>query len=436
MNIAIIYFALFISTIGFTQESINSTPTIQWQKKFGGSGAGIANCIQQTTDGGYIVAGTTTSIDGEVTNHHGGNDIWIVKLNDSGSIQWQKALGGSKDDEANSIQQTSDGGYIIAGITSSMDGDVTNKKEENGIDYWVVKLDASGLLQWQKVFGGDSYDDAKSVQQTIDGGYIIAGSSRSNFENEKREGLLDGFNDKSWIIKLSKNGDMQWQKFFESKGYNNPENIQQTKDKGFIIVGSTNNSIITSASDFNFYVVKLNETGAVQWQKSLGGTNDDEAYSVQQTKDNGYIIAGTTQSIDGDVTNIPGGSQDFWIVKLSVTGDILWQKAFGETANDTAYSIQQTEDGGYIMAGSSGVKDIDGTVIKLSDKGTVEWQKSLGGTEYDEFKSIRQTKDNGYILVGFSNSSDGDLKNNSNEKHGFWVLKLDAEEKTQHKLKK
>lgn len=436
MNIVTICFALFISTIGFSQESINSTPAIQWQKTFGGSNSGIANCIQQTTDGGYIVAGSTSSNDGEVTNHHGGNDIWIVKLNDSGSIQWQKALGGSKDEEANSMQQTSDGGYIIAGITSSMDGDVTNKKEENGIDYWVIKLDTNGNIQWQKVFGGDSYDEAKRVQQTIDGGYILAGSSRSNFGNDKKEGLLGGFNDESWILKLNKDGIIQWQKVFGSEGYDNPESIQKTKDKGYIMVGKTNNSIITSASDFNFYVVKFDESGTIQWQKSLGGTNDDNAYSVQQTKDGGYSIAGTTQSIDGDVTNIPGGSQDFWVVKLSKTGDILWQKAFGETAKDSAYSMQQTKDGGYIMAGSSGLKDIDGTVIKLDDKGDVEWQKSIGGTEYDEFKSIQQTKDNGYILAGFSNSSDGDLKNNSNEKHGFWVLKLDAEEKTQHKQKK
>jgi hypothetical protein len=426
MNIATIYFALFISTIGLAQESINSAPAIQWQKTFGGSGSGIANCIQQTTDGGYIVAGITTSNDGEVMNHHGGNDIWIVKLNDLGIMQWQKALGGSNADEANSIQQTSDGGYIVAGTTSSMDDDITNKKEENGIDDWVIKLDASGSIQWQKVLGGDSYDEAKSVQQTIDGGYIVAGSSRSNFRKETR-GLLDGANDESWLIKLDQNGSMQWQKVFGGEGYDNPESIQQTKDKGYIIVGESNKSIITSASDYNFYVVKLNESGIIQWQKSLGGTNDDGAYSVQQTKDDGYIIAGTTQSIDGDVTNIPGGSQDFWIVKLSVTGDILWQKAFGETAKDTAYSIQQTKDGGYIMAGSSGVKDIDGTVIKLNEKGDVEWQKSLGGTEYDEFKCILQTKDNGYILAGFSYSTDGDLKNSPSKNRGFWIVKLNAE---------
>nr|WP_315197688.1 T9SS C-terminal target domain-containing protein [uncultured Flavobacterium sp.] len=426
MNIATIYFALFISTIGFSQESINSAPTIQWQKTFGGSNSGIANCIQQTTDGGFIVAGSTNSNDGEVTNHHGGTDIWIVKLNDSGSIQWQKTLGGSKDDQANSMQQTSDGGYIIAGITSSKDGDVTNKKEENGIDYWVIKLDFSGNIQWQKVFGGDSYDEAKSVQQTIDGGYILAGSSRSNFGNDKKEGLLGGFNDESWILKLNKDGIIQWQKVFGGEGYDNPESIQQTKDKGFIMVGKTNNSIITSASDFNFYVVKFDESGTIQWQKSLGGTNDDCAYSVQQTKDGDYIIAGTTQSVDGDVTNIPGGSQDFWVVKLNLTGDIVWQKAFGETANDAAYSVQQTKDGGYIMVGSSGLKDIDAIVIKLNDKGNIEWQKPMGGSEYDEVKSIQQTKDNGYILAGISNSTDGDLENISSGNRGFWIVKLKA----------
>lgn len=426
MNKQIVIIALLINMIGFSQAVTNKLPAIQWQKKFGGSGYGTANSIQQTKEGGYIVAGITTSKEEDVTNHHGGEDIWIIKLNDSGIIQWQKALGGSKDESANSIQQTDDGGYIIAGITSSIDGDVTNKKEENGIDYWVVKLDSSGNIQWQKVFGGDSYDEAKSAQQTTDGGYIIVGSSRSNFENEKRERLLDGFNDKTWVIKLDKTGIMQWQKFFGSDGYHNPESIQQTKDKGFIIVGKTNNSIITSASDFNFYALKLDENGNTQWKKSLGGTNDDYANSVQQTKDGGYIIAGTTQSIDGDVTNIPGGSQDFWIVKLNGTGDVLWQKAFGETAKDNVYNIQQTQDGGYIMAGSSGVKDIDATIFKLNDKGIIEWQKNIGGAEYDEFKSIQQTKDEGYILAGVSSSTDGDLENIPYNKSDFWIVKLKA----------
>jgi hypothetical protein len=415
---------LLIQMMSFSQKSTAEVPYIEWMKKIGNSDLNTAKSIQQTTDGGYIVIGHTSSNEGEGVSHHGGSDIWVLKLTNRGEIQWQKALGGSNDEYASSINQTKEGGYIIAGTTMSIDGDITNKIEENGTDYWVIKLDANGNIQWQKVFGGDSYDDATDAQETADGGFIIVGSSRSNFKNEKQDGIFGGFNDENWVIKLDKNGNIQWQKLFGSKGYDNPQSIQQTMDKGFIIVGSANNNTITSASNYNFSIIKLNETGDIQWQKSLGGSNDDYANCVQQTKDGGYIIGGTTQSIDGDVINTSGGDEDFWIVKLNSSGDILWQKAFGETAKDKLYSLQQTKDDGYIMAGSHGVKDIDGIAIKLDDKGNIEWQKSIGGSEYDDFRSIVQTKDNGYIIAGKSYSTDEDLKNIYSENNGFWIIKL------------
>jgi hypothetical protein len=430
MNKLILGIAMFINAIGFSQERFLISPTIQWQKTF--EKGSQANCIQQTSEGGYIAAGYMNYYEEEATKYHRGKDVLVIKLDESGKLQWQKVLGGSMDDEANSIQQTSDGGYIIAGTTNSFDGDVTDKKEENGFDYWVIKLDTSGNVQWQKVFGGDSADVAKSVQQTLEGGYIVAGSSRSNFRNIKSDGLFQGFNDENWILKLSEKGDVQWQNVFGGKGYDNPESIQQTKDKGYIIAGKSNKSVITSESDYNFSVIKLNEKGVMQWQKSLGGTNDDEAYSVKQTSDGGYIVAGTTQSIDGDVSNIPGGSQDFWVVKLNDSGDILWQKAFGETAKDFGYSIQQTEEGGYILAGCVGVDDIDGIILKLDENGTIEWQKRIGGTQYDQFNSVMQTKDKGYILAGFSNSTDGDLKDIAAENRSFWIVKLSELGKTQN----
>lgn len=423
MNITTIYFALFISTIGFSQVSINTTPAIQWQKNYGVSHVGIANCIKQTTDGGYIVAGTTSSNDGDVINNHEKYDIWIVKLNESGNIQWQKTLGGSDTDEAQSIQQTSDGGYIIAGYTSSTDGDVTNKKKENIGDYWVIKLDPSGNIEWQKVFGGDGYDRAESVQQTVDGGYIVAGLSKSNF-GKKIKNLIFSDN-KSWILKLDKDGIIQWQKVYEGQGGNAPKSIQQTQDKGYIMVGYSRTTVALN-SQYNFYVVKFDENGNIQWQKSLGGTNNEEANSVLQTKDGGYIIAGNTNSIDGDVINIPGGTQDFWIVKLNSIGKILWQKAFGETVEDDVHSVQETEDGGYILAGNAGMEDVDAILIKLNDKGDLEWQKSIGGSRGEQFKSVQQTKDKGYIACGFSHSTDGDLVNNTSDKIGFWIVKLDA----------
>ena len=239
----------------------------------------------------------------------------MVKLNSIGTIEWQKSIGGSGFDRAKSIQQTSDGGYILAGTSDSNDGDVSLN---NGYeDYLVVKINSIGTIEWQKSFGGSGRDYANSIQQTSDGGYIVAGSSVSN------------------------DGDV-----------------------------SGNNGLA-----MDYWVVKLTSLGAIDWQKALGGINNDYSYSIQQTSDGGYIVAGITYSIDGDVSGNNGGV-DYWMVKLTITGTMEWQKALGGTGLDYSYSIKQTSDGGYIVTGESISNDGDVSgnhgendywVVKLSD---------------------------------------------------------------------
>lgn len=418
---------LLICSIIFSQNTISHYPVIQWQKKIGDNISGTAKSVKETLDGGYIVLGEASLGNQENSNPYGGYDIWILKLNNSGTVKWKKILGGAKDDYANSIQQTTDGGYIISGTTNSNNGDVINKKEENGYDYWIIKLDINGNLQWQKVFGGDGADLANNVQQTADGGFIVGGTTRSNFENIERD-LFEGFNDENWILKLDRIGNIEWENVFGGPGYDKPNSIQQTKDKGYIIAGYANNNFSLSSSDYDFNLVKVNEKGVVEWQKKYGGTNHDVAYSLQQTQDNGYIMAGTTESVDGDVTNIRGGGKDFWVIKLNAAGELLWQKAFGETAKDEAKSIEQTPDGGYIMAGFVGVDDIDGIVVKLDKNGVLEWQKRIGGSAFDGFENIQITKDHGYILAGITFSYDGDLQDICEENTTLWVLKLSLQD--------
>ena len=221
----------------------------------------FAHSIQQTKDGGYIVAGSAESNNGDVTGHHGQSwyaDYWIVKLDSYGNLQWQKSLGGSSYDYSGSIQQTNDGGYIVAGNSQSSDGDVTvNHGGNNYGDYWIVKLDSYGNLQWQKSLGGTNDEALSSIQQTNDGGYIVAGYSDSN------------------------NGDV-----------------------------SGNHS-----TNYDYWIIKLDSIGNLQWQKCLGGTDNDKANSIQQTNDGGYIIAGSSNSNNGDVTG-NHGNNDYWIVKL------------------------------------------------------------------------------------------------------------------------
>ncbi len=415
---------IFLLSSAFAQA-----PIIEWQKCIGGTDWDFGRSIQQTTDGGYIIAGSTRSNNGDVTGNHGFNgDYWVVKLDGSGNLQWQKCFGGSSGDYANSIQQTTDGGYIVAGACYSNDGDITGY-HGNG-DYWVVKLDDSGNIQWQESLGGTSGDDANSIQQTADGGYIVAGQSFSN------DGDVTGNHGDwdYWIVKLNGSGNLQWQKSLGGSNDDYANSIQQTADGGYIVAGvvwSTDGDVTGNHGLQDYWVVKLDNNGNTEWQKTLGGSYLDVAQSIQQTTDGGYIVAGNSGSTDGDVTG-NHDFQDYWVVKLDSSGNIQWQKSLGGFEYDWAHSIQQTADGGYIVAGHSWSINGDVTdnhnggdywVVKLDGSGNIEWQKAIGGIGEDYPQSIRQTADGGYIVAGYSDSNDGDVTGN----HGFydyWIVKL------------
>jgi len=423
MKRAFLLFLFLCSTKAFAQA-----PAIQWQKCLGGSGADVGYSIRQTTDGGYIVAGYSNSNDSEVSGNHGGRDYWIVKINDTGAIQWQKSLGGSMDDKAYSLQQTTDGGYIVAGESQSNDGDVSGN---HGADnYWVVKLNDTGAILWQKCLGGSTIDVAWSIQQTIDGGYIVAGQVGS--DDIEVSGNHGGFD--YWVVKLNDTGAVLWQKCLGGSLSDVAYAIQQTTDGGYIVAGgvvSNDSEVSGNHGDEDYWVVKLNDTGAILWQKCLGGSLDDAASSIQQTSDGGYIVAGYTNSNDIEVSGSHGG-QDNWVVKLDDTGAIQWLKCLGGSGTDAAQSIRQTMDGGYIVAGQSNSNDgdvsgnhgnFDDWVVKLNDTGAIQWQESLGGSGVDYAYSIQQTTDGGYIVAGFSGSNDSEVSGN----HGgsdYWVVKL------------
>lgn len=411
-------------------------PTIQWQKSLGGTKDDKASSIQQTTDGGYIIAGTSSSNNGDATSNHGSSDYWIVKLDNSGIITWQKSLGGTGDDIANSIQQTRDGGYIIVGTSNSNNGNVTGNHGYNEADYWVVKLDNLGVIQWQKTLGGSSIDEGKSIQQTTDGGYIVAGNSSLS------DGNITGNKGGSdfGIIKLDSTGIIQWQKSLGGTGADIAHSIQQTIDGGYIVAGtsySQNGDVTGHRGQADCWIVKLDNLGTIQWQKTLGGTSNDEAESIKQTTDGGYIVAGCSESNDGDITKNQG-SFDVWVIKIDSIGTIQWQSSIGGTKPDYAASIQQTTDGEYIVAGHSlssygdlikwyGLSDY--WVVKLSNTGVIQWQKSLGGTLEDEAHSIQQTIDEGYIVAGYSYSNNIDVTDHhvsSTSNGDYWIVKLNA----------
>lgn len=416
-----------------------SAPSIEWQKALGGTHGESANAIQQTSDGGYIVAGHSMSNDGDVSGNHGGGDYWIVKLNSAGDIQWQKSLGGSNVDAAQSIRQTTDGGYIIAGSSNSGDGDVTGN--HGNYDYWIVKLDANGDMQWQKSLGGSGMDMAQSIQQTSEGGYIVAGSSGSD------DGDVSGNHGGGdyWIVKLDNNGNIQWQKSLGGSSSEQVNSVQQTFDGGYIIAGttvSTDGDITVSYGSNDFWVVKLDSGGNMQWQKTLGNIGDNIGYYAQQTFDGGYIAVGTSFN----PSNLESGLPDYWVIKLSNNGTIEWDKYFGGSFHDNAITIRQTPEWDYIVAGWTASNNgqvtnhhgnLDYWIIKLDSSGNLKWEKTLGGPDVEYLTAVELTADNGYIVSGSTGSTSGDVTGH----HGLidaWVVKLSPEqlgisENQQHK---
>ncbi len=419
-------------------EDLNSTPAmdymtnglsqVSWQRCLGGSKKDEANSIQQTSDGGYIVAGATLSNDGDVSGNRGGFDFWVVRLDSLGNSQWLKCLGGSSEDDAYSIQLTADGGYIVAGYSMSNDGDVSGN-HGNG-DFWVVKLDSLGNIQWQKCLGGSNGDWALSIRQTTDGGYIVAGYTLSN------DGDVSGNHGSGdfWAVKLDSLGNIQWRKCLGGTNFDCANSIQQTADRGYIVAGytySNDGDVSGNHGNGDFWVVKLDRLENIQWQRCLGGSNDDWAFDIRQTSDGGYVVAGFTESNDGDVSGNHGDG-DCWVAKLDGLGNIQWQKCLGGSDLDYAHSIQQTADGGYIVAGytwsnngdvSGNRGDSDFWVVKLDSLGSIQWQKCLGGSNVESALCIQQTADGGYIVDGTTRSNNGDVSGN----HGnddFWVVLL------------
>ncbi len=423
----LISFITVLSTV-FSYSALSQAPAIEWQKSLGGRNEDDALAICQTFDGGYIVAGRSKSTSGDVTGNIGAFDAWIVKMSSSGSLEWQKSIGGSLTDQANAIVQTADSGYIIAGSTISNDGAVTGNHGQT--DYWVVKLSSAGTVQWQKCYGGASYEIAYSIQQTTDGGYVVGGESWSN------DGDVTGNHGgrDCWIVKIDTSGALQWQKSLGGSANDFGKKIRQTADGGYIATvtsSSSDGDVTNNYGSSDFWVVKLSNLGIIQWEKSFGGTLVDNGQDIIQTSDEGYVVIGLTTSNDGDVTDSKGKG-DYWVVRISSLGAVVWQKTLGGSELDYATSVVQSTDGGFVVAGYSVSNNGDLTenkgssdywLVKLNASGYIVWQKSLGGSEYDVANYFTTTSDGGYIIAGYTRSLNGDVTLN----HGsddFWIVKL------------
>jgi len=340
-------------------------------KTYGGTDLDWASSVQQTSDGGYIVAGYTASFGASSW------DIFLIKTDANGNIQWAKTYGGTDEDRAHSVQQTSDGGHIVAGVTFSFGTGYS--------DAFLVKTDANGNIVWAKTYGGTYSDYAYSVQQTSDGGYIVAGHTNS---------FGAGYD--AFLVKTDANGNIVWAKIYGGTDDDIAYSVQQTSDSGYIVAGVTL-SFGTGGPDI--FLIKTDANGNIVWTKTYRGTGWNEAYSVQQTSDGGYIVAGGKWSF--------GAGYDALLVKTDANGNIQWAKTYGGTDYDIAFSVQQTSDGGYIVEGvtlSFGAGGGDVFLIKTDADGNIIWAKTYGGTDLDWAFSVQQTSDGGYIVAGYTDS--------------------------------
>ena len=359
----------------------------EWNRTFGGTDFDEAWTVQQTNDNGYIIAGNTFS-------YGSGGSVWLIKTDENGSKQWDKIFGGTGIEKGRSVQQVDDG-YIITGTTSSYGS--------GGYDFWLIKTDENGSKQWDKTFGGNAFDNAYSVQQTIDGGYIIAGETRS---------FGVGNND-VWLIKTDEYGNEQWNKTYGGNEIDASFSVQQTNDGGFIVTGYTESYGISYG---DVWLIKTDEYGNEQWNKTYGGTNSDGAKAVHQTTDYGYIIIGSTSSYGGSYS-------DVWLIKTDEFGNEQWNKTYGELEVAGGSDVQQTYDGGYIITGVTehhNAYNSNVWIIKTDANGIMQWNKILGGVGDEEGHSIQQTVDGGYIRAG---------KTRSYGNGGFdvWLIKISGE---------
>lgn len=355
-------------------DSVNCEPamSIQWQKSFGGAKKDIPWDLCTLSSGGCVVVGQSASTNGDVNHSRGVTDYWVIKLDSLGNIVWNNSFGGTSKDEAYAVEACTDGGFIVAGGTRSKNLDVTNN--HGAYDFWIVKLKSNGSLDWQKSFGGPDIDVAYDVKQTTDGGYIAVGYAKS------------------------KTGD-----------------VTSQKGKG------------------DYWIVKMDGLGNMQWQKSYGGSQYDFAHAVALTADGGYLVSGYARSGDGDV-NGNNGEEDLWLIKLDGNGNLIWQSRYGDEGGEGTTTLALMNDGIIYSVGISHSNEglsqetngaHDYWLVKMDSSGVLEWTRCFGGTASDDPQYMAPFGTNQFILAGNSSSTDKKVCTNHGGDDG-WLLAVDS----------
>lgn len=458
----LVFSLMLITTISNAQD-------ILWEKSYGGKHAEYLYDVQPTADYGFILAGS--SISGKTGNKDAANkgdlDYWIWKMNEKGDLDWQKSFGGSGVDLLQSIRLTSDGGYILAGTSDSKKG-LDKKEDAKGQeDFWIIKLDAKGNELWQKTIGGTGQEKLHSIIQTTDGGYLIGGSSSSYKSRNSSDGTTDLFGKSEntrgnldyWVVKLKEDGTIEWQKTIGGKYFDELKSVVVLSNGNYLLGGYSNSPISGDKMEDcfglgDYWLVQLDKDGVLVWQQTLGGNLDDNLFSAFATKDGGFIVGGNSNSGSTNTkTKTSEKGSDFWVVKFDKTNSIEWQENYNYGEKDVLTSIIENEDGTFLIGGYAqsevrsqqseignkaslkGKNDKDGIndyiALKINAKGEEIWSQTVGSKGDEVMKKLLETRDGGYLLAGTSFSKTGFSKDRKVVKGGndFWVVKLKDKDK-------
>jgi len=407
----IIITALLISSFSFGQVELD------FQRCYGGTGWDTTLNIMHTSDGGYLMTGTSSDNDGDVSENHGDFDAWVVKLNSEFDIEWEKSLGGSNYEYAYSGIETDDGNYLIVGMTSSEDGDfITHHGGPSELDptqyynhdSWVAKINSSGETLWVKCFGGIELEEFTDIKMTNDGNFIICGFTlSSDGDITNNNGSVD-----AWIVKINADGDIIWQNCYGTTNNDKAKRIEVVND-GYVILGELNCSNCEGLGhhgSIDLWLFKIDESGIMQWQKFIGGSSYERPYDLTRTIGGGYLITSTTNSTDGDAAENSDGGH-LWVVKTDNLGNMEWNTRLGGYYADLSSAIE-VENEKFLVVGSEylgepGFTDI--RILQINNSGEIEWEEYIGGDYFDRSTSIIKSSDNEFIIVGATISSYGDI---------------------------
>lgn len=416
----ILLFLVFFPWVAFAQLGL------QWENRLGGDEDDIGQDVLPLSNGDFLAIGFSSSYDGDVSTPLGDKDYWIVRTDPLGEIIWERTYGGSAIDLATQGIEGANGSFLIIGTSNSNDTDINNPL--GGEDVWIINIDANGNLLWEKSFGGSDADRGVDVISTSDGGYLFTATTRStNGQITTHNGASD-----VWVVKIDANGQIQWQKTFGGSSEDRTSTVQEVSD-GYLIAATTfsNDGDISNLLGVgDFWLLKINLSGALIWEKTFGGSALDQVNDFKITSDGGMLLVGETLSTDGNVTGHQG-APDFWVLKLDTNGILQWQKTFGGTWIDTASSIDEIPGIGYWILGSTSSDDGDITelfgitdlwLLQLDFNGNLIWQKSLGEAETDNGYAVKTTL-NGAVIAGTIKVEN----HRSPSPHGtvdFWLLHI------------